>query len=136
MSISIFDSICPQYGSALLVTCFEPSKYSSDKYFSTLCILYTKGKYLFRLEFHFDSYYIIFFGYILVKTVKCILSLQLFGLKICSRARLLTVQVHAVYFFFVFEYMSEDIINTDLVGWLCFDHSFYYNIFILETKAQ
>jgi hypothetical protein len=41
-----------------------------------------------------------------------------------------------VYFFFVFEYMSEDIINTELVGLLCFHHSLYYNIFILETKAQ
>ena len=40
------------------------------------------------------------------------------------------------YIFLVFEYMSEDIINTDLVGWLCFHHPFYYNIFILETEAQ
>ena len=135
MSISIFDRICPRHGSSLFAPCFEPSKYSSDKYFSTLCILYTKGKYLFVQNSPSTPNYIIFFGYILVKTVKCILSLQLFGIKICSRRGLLTVQVHAVHFFFVFEYMSEDIINTDLVGWLCFHHSFY-NISILETKAQ
>ena len=53
MYISIFDSTCPQYGSSLLVLCFEPSNYSSDKYFSTLYLPHTKGKYLFRLEFPF-----------------------------------------------------------------------------------
>jgi hypothetical protein len=136
MSISIFDSICPQYGSALLVPCFEPSKYSSDKYFSTLHPIYKRKVPIssrIPLRLLITSSFLDTFW---LRQLSAFLSLQLFGIKICSRHGLLTVHVHAVYFFFVFEYMSEDIINTDLVGWLCFDHSFYYNIFILETKAQ